>query len=372
MRCLDALLTSLAADFGSSVGSAGAAVSAYALSYSGFQLVGGPLGDRVGPYRVITGAAYLSAVAAAACAFASSLAGLIALRFVAGAVAAAIGPLVLAWISGAFAAQQRPLALARMTAAAIGGTLAGQGGGGVLGGVVGVAGVFVALSLVFAASGAALFTMARRRPSLLKRPSASTIRQRRRSGLLPLLGRPAVGRVLVAVAVQGVAIHLCLAYVGALLEGRFAVGPTRAGLLVALYGLGGLAFVLLAPRILDRSTPAVRAGTGGAILGAGFVAFALSDAQATAAAALFAIGFGFLLLHNVLQVMASDMAPDALGRSLSLFAAASVMAQALGAALGGLLYDRIGATALCLLSATILSGLGSALAVKLRAAERQG
>ena len=324
----------------------------------------------MGAYRLIAGAACVSALAAIACAFATSLTGLVALRFVAGAGAAAIGPLTLAWISGALPTRERPLALARMTAAAIGGTLAGQAGGGVLGGAAGWAGVFVALALAFAASGVALILLATLRPALLDYPLPPSPGQLRRSGLLRLLRRPAVRRVLAAVAVQGVAIHLSLAYAGALLHDRFAVGPTRAGLLVALYGLGGLTFVLLAPRILERTATGARAGVGGAILGAGFLALALSGTQAAAAAALFATGFGFLLLHNVLQVMATDMAPDAMATSLSLFAAASVAAQALGAALGGFGYDRVGPVALCLISGTVLVGLGSSLAMGMRAGTR--
>lgn len=96
MRCLDALLPSIADSFGRSIGSAGGAVAAYSLSYSLVQLVYGPLGDRFGAYRVGTAAACPSALAAAACGLATSLEGLVALRFAAGAVAAAIGPLTLA------------------------------------------------------------------------------------------------------------------------------------------------------------------------------------------------------------------------------------------------------------------------------------
>ena len=81
MRILDTLLPDIAKYYGRSVGSTGAAVTAYAISYSGCQLLYGPAGDRIGPYRIITLAAVLSAVAALGCALAPSFTWLVALRF---------------------------------------------------------------------------------------------------------------------------------------------------------------------------------------------------------------------------------------------------------------------------------------------------
>lgn len=131
---------------------------------------------------------------------------------------------------------------------------------------------------------------------------------------------------------------------------------------MSCYGMGGIAFVLLARRVITLSAAGARAAAGGATLGIGFVALAYSNSQPTAAASLFAIGFGFLMLHNVLQVMASRMAPDALATSLTLFAAASTLSQALGAAAGGYLFDRVGPKVACLLSAAVLTGLGAVIA----------
>ncbi len=359
MRCLDALLPTLASGFGRSVGSVGGAVSAYALSYSACQFFYGPLGDRVGAYRVVTCAACLSALAAAACALAPSFAGLVALRFVAGAIAAAIGPLTLAWLSRATSPLARPLAFARMAAAAIVGTAAGQVGGGVIGGAAGWPFVFVTLSALFAASGLGLALIARRHAGESQSESATP---REAPPPLLLVRRPAVRRVLAAVGVQGLALYLSLTYAGALLRDRFSLGPARAGLLVSLYGVGGIAFVLSAPRLLKLLPTAPRAAAAGAVMSAGFVTLGLSASPAIAAAALFAIGFGFLMLHNILQIMAAHMAPDALATSLSLFAATSCLSQALGAAAGGYLFDRAGPTLACFLSGAVLASLGTALA----------
>ena len=183
---------------------------------------------------------------------------------------------------------------------------------------------------------------------------------------LSLLRRMAVIRVLAAVGIEGFAVYLSLTYVGGLLRDRLAIGSVRAGLVVAFYGVGGLTFALLARHILQRSTPRGRAAAAGAILGAGYVALGLSASQAMAAASLLAIGFGFLMLHNIMQIMATRMAPDAIGTAISLFAAVSSLSQALGAAAGGYVFDRAGPTTACLISAVTLGVLGVAVAARQR------
>ena len=356
MRCLDTLLPALAANFGDSIGSVGVAVSAYALSYSVFQLLYGSLADRAGAYRVVAWVTCLSAVAAALCALATSLFALIALRFLAGALAAGVGPLTLAWLSRSTAAEDRPLVFARMATAVIVGTAAGQVGGGIVGGMFGWRYVFVALALLFATSGFSLTLAAARDPAILDR--VGRVNARGRISTLSVARRPAVLRVLAAVAVQGFALFLSLTYVGALLRERFGLGLVQAGLVLSGYGLGGIAFVICAQRIIGAVQPGRRAAAGGSILFLGFVGLSLAGSTALAGLSLFAVGFGFLMLHNVLQIMASDMATDRLGTSLSLFAAVSCLAQAIGAAVGGKVFDQAGPAILLVISGTLLASLG--------------
>jgi len=331
-------------------------------SYSALQLVYGPTADRAGAYRVVAWVTCLSALAAALCALAQSLLALIVLRFMAGAFAAAIGPLTLAWLSRSTAVEQRPLVFARMAAAVIVGTAAGQVGGGILGGLVGWRSVFGALALLFATSGVSLVLLAIRDPAVMDEVEQAN--PHGRVSTLSVARRQAVLRVLTAVAVQGFALYLSLTYVGALLRDRFAAGPLLAGLLVSGYGLGGIAFVVSARHMIAAVRPGKRAAAGGSLLFLGFVSLSVSGSVIGAGLSLFAIGFGFLMLHNVLQIMASKMAPDRLGTSLSLFAAVSCLAQAIGAAVGGQVFDRVGPVILCVISATLLASLGWALSTQ--------
>ena len=304
----------------------------------------------------------LSALAAALCALAQSLLALIVLRFMAGAFAAAIGPLTLAWLSRSTAVEKRPLMFARMTAAVIMGTAAGQVGGGILGGLIGWRAVFGALALLFAASGTSLMLLALRNPAVLDKVEQAD--PHRRVTTLSVARRPTVLRVLAAVAVQGFALYLSLTYVGALLRDRFGAGPLLAGLLISGYGAGGIAFVVSARYVTAAFRPATRAASGGSLLFIGFIGLSLASSMIVAGLSLFAIGFGFLMLHNVLQIMAAQMATDRLGTSLSLFASVSCLAQAVGAAVGGQAFDRTGPAILCVISAALLASLGWAVATQ--------
>ena len=98
LRLFDALLPTVAEDFAVPPTTASIVITAFTLAYGLFQIVHGPLGDRVGKLRVIGGATLIAAIASLGCAYATSLQALAALRFATGIGAAAIVPLSLAWI----------------------------------------------------------------------------------------------------------------------------------------------------------------------------------------------------------------------------------------------------------------------------------
>ncbi len=364
MRGLDALLPAIARDFGQTIGSTGAVVTAYALSYSLCQLFYGPLGDRVGAYRVIVWAALLSAAAALACGLASSLGWLIGLRFLAGGIAAAIGPLTLTWVSQATTAADRPIAVARVTSASIIGAMAGQVGGGLTGARFGWPSSFFMIAALFAGSGAALTWMKMRDPRLGSRAPVRESTDARGSSLHMLILRPAVRHVLIAAAVEGVAMCLSLPYLAGLLQHRLSVSMSVGGAIIALFGAGGIAFVFLARWATREFAERQRAAWGGSLAGGGFLLLTLSSSALMASVGLFVAGLGFFALHNVLQVRATRMAPDAPGAALSLFAATFFLAQALGAGIGGYAFDRFGPMIACMASAAAMASLGLAIAAR--------
>src|SRR5436190_11896879 len=81
VRVTDSLLPQIAADFHTTIGQASIVVAAYAVSHGTIQLVIGPLGDRLGKYRIVAVMCALAAALVAVCGLANSLSALAAARF---------------------------------------------------------------------------------------------------------------------------------------------------------------------------------------------------------------------------------------------------------------------------------------------------
>ncbi len=69
---------------------------------------------------------------------------------------------------------------------------------------------------------------------------------------------------------------------------------------------------------------------------------------------LLIVGAGIYMLHNTLQVNATQMAPESRGAAVALFALCLVTGQSVGVWLGGLVVDKVGTVPLFLISAACL------------------
>ena len=133
VRSADSLLPQIAVDFGVTVGAASNVVSAYPVAHGSMQLVSGPVGDRVGKYRVIAIATAFCAVVVFACGLTSSLPMLLLARVASGMGAAWIIPLGMAYIGDVVPYDRRQQVLGRYMSGQIIGQLFGQAAGGVIG-----------------------------------------------------------------------------------------------------------------------------------------------------------------------------------------------------------------------------------------------
>ena len=156
MRCGDSLLPALAAEFTTTPGQAAGVISAFALGYGLLQLFYGPMGDRFGKFRVVTLATLGCTVGALAAAASPSLDWLRASRFLSGAAAAGIIPLIMAWVGDTVPYERRQEVLAKLLGATISGMIAGQWLGGLVADTWGWRAGFVMLALLFAGSSVLL------------------------------------------------------------------------------------------------------------------------------------------------------------------------------------------------------------------------
>jgi predicted MFS family arabinose efflux permease len=148
--------------------------------------------------------------------------------------------------------------------------------------------------------------------------------------------------VLIAVFLEGFLVNGGLTYLGAFLRIDYALSYSTIGLLLAGFGVGGLLFTVVSRPVIRRLGENGMVRAGGIFVLAGFGLLAFLPEWQLAAIATFLLGFGFFLFHNTLQTNATQMAPDARGSAVSLFAFSLFMGQGAGVALLGLFVDRVG------------------------------
>lgn len=325
MRVSDPLLPTLATEFGARIRDVAWVLTAFTAAYGLFQIIHGSLGDRFGKLRMIAIGLGLAAVAAAGCAFAASLPVLVLFRFLTGMTAGAVIPLSLAFIGDKVDYAGRQALLGRFIA----GTLLGQSFGPLIGGVlsdtVGWRATFLLLGAAFLVTGGLLAREGRLQGDRGGGRYAPPW-QRYGAMLRSARARP----VLATVGIEGFLFFGAFGFVGTHLKLRFGLSDTVAGLAVAGFGVGGLAYSLMVGRLVRRLGETGLVRGGGTVLLVCFGAVALAPTIWLAAPFVLAMGFGFYMLHNTLQVRATEMAPDARGAAVSFFALSLFLGQAVG------------------------------------------
>jgi predicted MFS family arabinose efflux permease len=338
MRMAEPLLPRVAHDFATGVAEASVLITAFTLAYGLFQLLHGPLGDRIGKLRAVCGYMCLAALACGACATADSLDSLALYRFLTGMTAGAVIPLSFAFVGDNVPYEQRQPVLGRF----ISGTLLGATFGPLVGGVfsdfLGWRASFLVPAVAFLLIGAALAPLARRE-AMPARAAPGHGPLARYAGLL----RSRSARTIcLAVAVEGFLFYGAFGYLGAFLRHDFELSFTLIGLLLAGFGVGGVAYSALVGRLVRDLGPRRMVLLGAVLMPTGFIALALSPWWPVAAPAVLLLGFAFYLLHNTLQTRATEMAPAARGSAISAFAFCLFFGQALGVAADGLIAEAIG------------------------------
>jgi len=366
MRVADPLIPQIAADLATTAGSAAVVATAFSLAYGLCQLVWGPLGDRYGKFRIVTITAGISAFLVAGPALASSLGDLGLLRALGGATAAAAIPLSMAFIGDHVDYADRQMMLARFLTGQILGVVAGQVLGGVLGDVLSWRAAFVVLGALYLVVTAWLVVELRsgRLPPPALAPARGPVLLA--SACLEILRRPWARIILATVFLEGALFYGGLAFIGAFAHERFALAYSQIGLVLAFFGVGGFLYAMSVRSLVRRLGERGLARTGGVLLGAGFLLLLVAAGVPWLPVATTFLGLGFYMLHNTLQTNATQMAPEARGIAVSIFACALFVGQATGVAAMGLLVDRAGYAPAFAVAAVALVAIGLAFAALLR------
>ena len=344
LRLTDAMLPLFAREFDVSLGQAASVITAFSIAYGASQLFFGPVGDRFGKVRVIGWACAACALTTLLCAFAQGFAQLTMARLLAGATAAAIIPLAMAWIGDVVPYERRQPVLARFLIGQILGLSAGVFVGGFAADHSSWRAPFFVIALAFLSISIGTLAIDRRLPARARVRSAGQghALQRMRREFAQVLAQPWARVVLACVFLEGTFLYGVFAFIVTHLHQRFGVALASAGSIVMLFGFGGLLFALASATLVRRLGEPGLVRFGGVLMAGSVFAIGVAPVWWWAVPASFIAGLGFYMLHNTLQINATQMAPERRGAAVAAFASCFFLGQAVGVACAGALVAHLG------------------------------
>lgn len=342
LRISDSLLPQIADDFGTTIGTAAAIITAYAVPYGMTQAFAGLLANRLGKCQAVAATCAASCVLVLLSAYAQSLNQLTIARLLAAPAAASIVPLGMAYVGDTVPYERRQPVLARFLAGQMFGMMTGQVAGGIIGDHFGWRSAFLVLSAVFACAGVALATQLKHNPwtaRIAARQSGSGMLAEYRALLSTGWRRFLIGTVFV----EGAIFFAGLTYVAADLRLRFDLSFSLIGLAVACFSIGSIFYAAIVPRLIARLGERGLVACGGVAGMIGFLALAGMPVWWIAPPAVALLGFGYYNLHNTLQTNATQMMPEARGTALSGFSSVLFLGQSAGVAIAAPVIDHFGA-----------------------------
>ena len=360
MRVMDPLLLRLAADFDVSLGGASLVITVFGVAYGFSQLVFGPLGDRYGKYLVVSWACIACSLTALLCGLAPDFSSLLVARAIAGATAAAVIPLSMAWIGDVVPYEGRQTVLARFLIGQILGLSSGALVGGLCADYLSWRAPFFLISVCFISIGFYLVRLNRQLPArargLHKAEGGMFTRLITEFGQIFAL--PWARVVLGTVLLEGVMVFGAMAFVASHLHMTYGVSLAFAGSLVMLFGMGGLLFAARSRQLVSLLGEPGLARYGAILMTLSLLMIAYAPSWAWAAPACFFYGLGFYMLHNTLQINATQMAPERRGAAVAAFASCFFLGQSAGVAAGGALLALVSTRHLLAIAAICVTLIG--------------
>ena len=345
-RICDAMLPELSRVFAVSLAQAAQVVSVFAITYGASQLFYGPLGDRLGKFRVITFATLGCSIGSIVAVFATSLDVLVLARLLMALGAAALIPLGMAWVGDAVPSDQLQVMLTRTGLGSTLGIVGGQLVGGLLTDALGWRWAFVFMTLLFGVVGSLLYMDLRRQQAapkaVAKTPSQPALRHGFVKQALIIITGPWSRVILLMALVEGAVGFGVLAMWASHLHRSLGLSLSLSGAIVALFGLGGMLYMTVGRHLIRRFRQQGLVLSGGLVVGVCALVLAFTRHWLPAIPASLFAGFGFFMFHNTMQANATQMAPNARGTAVSLFSSFLFLGQSIGVVLAASLIDRIG------------------------------
>lgn len=362
MRSTDPIVPQIAVGLNVEPTTAALLSTVFSLPYALVQPVLGALADMFSKARLMLLCLLILTAATLVCGLAPSFETLVGARMVAGLAAGGVVPIAFALVGDKVPIAQRQVAMGRLLFAIMTGNLLGATCSGVVGDLVGWRGVF----FVLAGVGALVFLIAipgfRQMKEATGRFDLSTLGPNYRAIFSNPLAKICFGAVfLEALFMYGVFPHIAT-----LLHQAGETRASIAGVVIAGFGIGGALYGVLVSRLLRLLGETGLMRIGGLIMGACLVVIAMRLSWPAEFVNFFVLGFGFYMLHAVIQIYASELAPAARGSAIALHSFFFFLGQAAGPIVYGIGLDTIGIAPILLFGAAVLVGVGFTCAAWLR------
>jgi predicted MFS family arabinose efflux permease len=336
--------------------------TAFTLPYALVQPLLGALADIFSKSRLMLLCLSIVTAATLVCGMATSFEMLMAARVVAGLAAGGVVPIAFALVGDRFPIAERQVAMGRLLFAIMTGNLLGATLAGVVGDVAGWRGVF----FVLAGFGALVLAAAALGFRGFSEPTGRFDMSTLGSNYGAIFRNPLAKICFGAVFLEAVFMYGVFPHIATMMHDAGETRASIAGVVLAGFGIGGALYGVLVSRLLPRLGETFMMRFGGATIGFCLLVIAARQTWPVEFANFALLGFGFYMLHAVIQIYASELAPAARGSSMALHSFFFFLGQAVGPIVYGLGMRTIGITPVLLLGAAVLTGVGFTCAQWLR------
>ena len=354
MRSTDPVIPQIASGLSVEPATAALLSTAFTLPYALIQPVLGALADMFSKSRLMLLCLLVLTAAALAAGMVPNFEMLLAARVVAGFAAGGVVPIAFAMVGDNVPFAQRQVAMGRILFAVMTGNLLGASGAGVIGDLLGWRGVFFGTGILGVIVLAAAIPGFRGFAEAPGRFDLSTLGPNYRAILSNPLAKICFG----AVFCEALFMYGVFPYMATMLH---AAGETRAsiaGVVLAGFGIGGTAYTLLVSVLVTRLGERRLMRAGGIAIGFCLLIIALQVPWPVEFANFVLLGFGFYMLHAVIQIYASELAPAARGSAMALHSFFFFLGQAVGPIVYGIGLSNGHITPVLVLGAAVMVGVG--------------
>jgi MFS transporter, DHA1 family, inner membrane transport protein len=326
-RAVDPIIPQIAADLSQPVDTVALLATAFALPYALMQPVLGAMGDVLGKTRTMFACLVVVTISTFAGAFAWDLSVLMASRIISGIVAGGVFPISLAIVAQVVPIKGRQVAVSRLLAGAMLGNLLGSSAAGLIADLAGWRAVFI-FNGCFALIAMVAAFVGFGGPGV--KPTQKVNVREIPASYRTIFTNPLAKFCFGAVLMEGIFLFGIFPYVAQLLH---EIGEQRAaiaGLVIAGFGVGGILYSLVIPWLLPRLGESRLMFTGGLLMGLGLIALAFLPTWPVQVALFALFGLAFYLLHGVIQIFVTELAPSARSSAAALHSTFFFLGQSIG------------------------------------------